>query len=632
MRFFKKVEYSALVFLSVSVLFANGAASETLRCVQNGEPLSVIAEGAQWTESAGYLEGSGEHNYLWADKNAGSGDFTLTATLSIHNLDGSAASFVIRESNFGFQGGSGTMFVEGPFFGGPTQSIGATPVNSGETFDFRIIYQNSLVLFIINQDTVYEKSNTADDNFGRMGFRPWRSTMRIVDWSIDGELVTPPPQPVRTNLFVSGRDGYNCYRIPSLITTNDGTVLAFCEARKNSCSDHGDIDLIAKRSEDNGATWSDAYLVYDKGGTADITIGNPCPVVDRTTGTIWLPFCENNDKVFVTGSEDDGLTWAAPVEITSSVKGQDWGWYATGPGVGIQVREGPKAGRLVIPCDHREHIGGNWIMKSHVFYSDDNGSTWVLGGTVGDDTDECQVAQLTDGRLMINMRNYGQPGKVRAVAYSDDYGENWGDISYDATLVEPICQASIIRMTWPENGERNRILFSNPAEAQDRIRMTVRLSYDEGDTWAVSKLINEGPSAYSCLSFLDDSTIGLLFEGGNTRYENIIFQKFTLQWLTDGSDSLLTTEPTETLPAQSAAADDPSVRIRCIRRELTLSLPTGIKNAELTIFSLNGRQIFQTAVESGDFVLEIPELTAGSVYAAQIKAEEMTISGRFIVR
>ena len=358
-------------------------------------------------------------------------------------------------------------------------------------------------------------------------------------------------EPQVTDIFISGQDGYAVYRIPALITTMDGTLLALCEGRKNSSDDEGDIDLVMKRSEDNGQTWSALELVYETGGTAAITIGNPCPVIDRTNGKIHLPFCEDNDKVFIISSDDDGNTWSAPSEITSDVKDSSWGWYATGPGVGIQLKYGPKAGRLIIPCDH----GYDGHQYSHVFYSDDNGASWTLGGTVGADTDECQVVELTDGRLMINMRNYGQPAMMRAVAYSDDYGETWGDISYDATLVEEACQASMIRMTWPEDG-KSRILFSNPADDWNRIRMTVRVSYDEGDTWAVSKIVNDGASAYSCLSLLADNTIGLLFENGNSLYDRIVFYKFSLKWLTGGNDSMAVDSGLVLTPQKSRIALD----------------------------------------------------------------------------
>jgi len=357
-----------------------------------------------------------------------------------------------------------------------------------------------------------------------------------------GELIaatTTPP--FRTDVFVSGRDGYHTYRIPAIVVTNEGTLLAFCEGRKSSSSDHGDVDLVMKRSENNGETWLEQQVVYEKGRTDDITIGNPCPVVDGQTGIIWLPFCEDNNDVFITHSEDGGKTWVSPRKITSDVKDPEWGWYATGPGVGIQIQHGAKSGRLVIPCNHsvnRKRPGDNNYFSfkhSHVFYSDDHGKSWTLGASAAAGTNESQVVELTDGRLMLNMRNYNKTdgGKMRAVACSEDFGESWGKLQFDPTLIEPVCQASILRYSWPEDGQKSRILFSNPADREERVRMTVRLSYDEGRTWPVKRIVHPERCEYSCLTVLQDSTIGLLFKGDR----KIMFVRFSLPWLA-GDDSL----------------------------------------------------------------------------------------------
>jgi len=344
--------------------------------------------------------------------------------------------------------------------------------------------------------------------------------------------------PKQTAVWRSGADGYHTYRIPALIVTKHGTLLAFCEGRKNSRKDHGDIDLMLKRSTDGGQTWSDQTVVYEEGDGAEITIGNPCPVVDEDTGAVWLPFCRDNRDVLVTRSTDDGLTWSKPIDITKGVKDPGWGrWYATGPGVGIQLRRGPRKGRLVIPCDHRERAKGDWMMHSHVFFSDDHGGTWQLGGSAAPHTDECQVVELSDGRLMINMRNYwGRKGKqsdrggMRAIAWSDDGGQTWPDLQFDRTLVEPVCQA---RLLADPSGKGRRLLFSNPATKKDRVNMTVRLSDDEGKAWSASQVLYPGPSAYSCLAVLPDGTIGCLYERGKRdSYQTITFARFDLEWLT----------------------------------------------------------------------------------------------------
>ncbi len=334
------------------------------------------------------------------------------------------------------------------------------------------------------------------------------------------------------DVFVSGQDGYHTYRIPSVIVSPKGTVLAFCEGRRKSRSDTGDIDLVLKRSTDGGATWSPLQVVWDDGPN---TVGNPCPVVDRDTGTIWLPLTHNLGEdheskiidrtakgtrtVWLVKSTDDGVTWSKPVEITKDVKKPEWTWVATGPGIGIQA----KNGRLVIPCDFVEaetKKGG-----SHVIWSADHGATWTLGGAIVGGVNECQVVERSDGSLLLNMRNYHTFERERAVATSSDGGATWSAVQRDAALVEPACQASILRYSW----EPSRVLFSNPADRKIRVQMTVRMSKDEGATWTTVKDLGDAPAAYSCLTALPDRKAGCLYETGvKSPYEKIVFARFPL--------------------------------------------------------------------------------------------------------
>lgn len=355
-------------------------------------------------------------------------------------------------------------------------------------------------------------------------------------------------QPYYTDVFVSGKDGYHTYRIPALLVAKNGTLLAFCEGRKNSRRDYGDIDLLLKRSDDGGKTWSNQQVIWDEGTN---TCGNPCPVVDQATGTIWLLMTWNRGdddenaikkgagkdtrRVWVSRSEDNGITWSKPSEITNTVKQPHWRWYATGPGVGIQLQQGPWKGRLVIPCDHSaipsqsDPNGYN----SHVIISDDHGKTWKLGGVIRPMVNECQVVELTDGTLMLNMRNYDRSKTTRALASSSDSGITWSQVVHDPALIEPLCQASFLRYSWPDADGKSRLLFSNPASTNKRVEMTVRLSYDEGKTWPVSKLLYTGPSAYSCLATLPDGDIACLYEAGQEHsYEEIAFARFSIDWLT----------------------------------------------------------------------------------------------------
>jgi sialidase-1 len=315
--------------------------------------------------------------------------------------------------------------------------------------------------------------------------------------------------------------------------TRKGTLLAFAEGRKKGTSDTGDIDVVLRRSTDGGGTWGPLQVVWDD---AENTCGNPCPVQDRTTGAIWLPLTHNLGKdhekdivggtatgsrtVWMTRSDDDGATWAKPVEITKDVKKPEWTWFATGPGVGIQTKDGT----LVVPCDSKD-LGGKKGF-AFVMTSADGGKTWKTGGTVGDLWNECQVVELGDGALMLNMRNHDRAKRQRGVAISKDGGATWSEAVPDPALVEPVCQASLLRH--PGGG----LLFSNPGTDKTRTRMTVRLSTDGGKTWPASKVLHEGPSAYSCLAALPDGSIYCLYERGEkSPYERITVARFSPEWL-----------------------------------------------------------------------------------------------------
>ena len=250
-------------------------------------------------------------------------------------------------------------------------------------------------------------------------------------------------------------------------------------------------------------------------------------------------------RVYLTFSDDDGLTWAPLQEISATTRQDHWRWYATGPCRGIQLERGEHAGRLVIPANHSDHSNPDeHPYRSHVIFSDDHGHSWQLGGVLGGKTNESTIVELSDGRLMDNMRSYHGEHR-RAIATSGDGGATWSDVTLDPTLVEPVCQASVLRYTFPDVDGTSRILFSNPASTA-RQMMTVRLSYDEGQTWPVAKLVCIGSAAYSCLTVLPDRSIGLLYERDG--YRKIAFARFDLEWLTDGRDKLGSRPPGPTRP------------------------------------------------------------------------------------
>ncbi|PHN05920.1 sialidase family protein [Flavilitoribacter nigricans] len=342
-------------------------------------------------------------------------------------------------------------------------------------------------------------------------------------------------------LWTKGTGDYNNYRIPALIVTTRGSVLAFCEGRE--AGDTGDINLLLKRSTDHGKTWSDERIIWDDGNN---TCGNPCPVIDETTGRIYLFMTwnlgsdhesdiilkksEDTRHPYVCYSDDDGLTWSSPVDLSESCKDPAWGWYATGPGVGIQIKNGPHRGRLVIPANHSyddpngKIRGGPYGYGAHVLLSDDHGRSWRKSASIRPGCNESQVVELSDGTLMMNMRSYNDK-YARASAISTDGGESWSEIKHELQLVESKCQAGILNFGKYKGKEL--ILFSNPAVPVGRTHMTVKSSLDDAQTWTSAKLIFPGPAAYSSLTRLANGRVGLFFENGDKgAYDQMLFISF----------------------------------------------------------------------------------------------------------
>lgn len=338
--------------------------------------------------------------------------------------------------------------------------------------------------------------------------------------------VTQPSQPV----FMAGEEKYTCFRIPAIIKLKNGDLLAFAEGRKNGCSDTGDIDVVMKRSTDGGRSWSSLQVIWNDG---DNTCGNPAPVIDSSSGHISLLTTWNlgsdresqiidqkstgTRRVYLIRSKDRGNSWSKPKDITAKVKLNNWTWYATGPGSGIQIKNGSFRGRIIIGCDHIEAITKKYY--SHAIYSDNHGRTWKLGGSSPrDQVNECEVVELPGNRLMMNMRNYDRNQKTRQVMFSDDGGLSWSGQKHQQDLIEPICQASLL-------SHNNLLFFSNPASQDKREKLCIKISYNHGITWPDSILLYAGPSAYSDLVLLSDKNIGCLYERGEeSPYEQITFE------------------------------------------------------------------------------------------------------------
>ena len=336
-------------------------------------------------------------------------------------------------------------------------------------------------------------------------------------------------------VFIAGTEGYACFRIPAIIKLKNNDLIAFAEGRKKGCSDTGDIDLVYKRSKDGGKTWSALQVIWDDENN---TCGNPAPIVDHRTGNVILLCTWNlggdNEKDIIAGQSRDtrrvfslmsknmGQRWTRPREITKKVKKNNWTWYATGPGSGLQIESGVYKGRMVVGCDHIEAKTKKYF--SHSIFSDNGGKKWKLGGSSPrDQVNECEIAEIENGNLIINMRNYDRTKRTRQVAYSDDGGLSWHNQRHADELIEPICQGSMISY-------KNDLFFSNPASSEKRINLSVKWSGDGGGSWRNGITLHEGPSAYSDLVVIRDGMLGCLFEGGaESPYEHILFAKVLLK-------------------------------------------------------------------------------------------------------
>lgn len=333
----------------------------------------------------------------------------------------------------------------------------------------------------------------------------------------------------------SGDDGVESYRIPGLVTTNAGTLLGVYDVRHNNSADLQEyVEIGLSRSTDGGQTWEKMRIPMSFGEYGGLPkaqngCGDPAILVDKQTGTIWIVAAwthgmgwnrawtnsmpgmdkEHTAQLVMVKSEDDGRTWSEPINVTEQMKDPSWYFFFQGPGRGITMDDGT----LVFAS---QYIGKDKIPNAGIMYSKDHGKTWKVSKHARTNTTESQVAEIAPGVLMLNMRD--NRGGSRAVSTTTDMGETWKEHESSRTaLPESICMASLIHVKAKDNVlGKDILLFSNPNTTEGRHSMTIKASLDGGYTWLPENqlLVDSGSSwGYSCLSMIDQETVGILYEG-----------------------------------------------------------------------------------------------------------------------
>jgi sialidase-1 len=370
-------------------------------------------------------------------------------------------------------------------------------------------------------------------------------------------------EPELSDVFVAGENGFPAIRIPSVVVTKDGTVLAFAEARNAPHPDQAANKIVLKRSTDDGRTWGAMQIIAADGGNS---LNNPTTLVEQDNGRVWLMYQRipahlketsrqiatgyegtNIYRNFLIGSDDNGVTWSHPRDVTRSTKRPTGATtIASGPGIGIQLTRGPHKGRIIFPFNE----GPFWQWNNFTVFSDDRGATWRYGenvpgviildakGQPRSQVNEVQMVELADGSVRLNSRQFAG-AKVRKTAVSHDGGVTWSPIADVPELRDPSCMGSIFRFALPGDGVKSRILYSGP-DSSKRENGTIHISYDEGKTWPVKKVLFPGSFGYSVLTKLSDGTIGCFFEADGA--DRMVFARFPLSWL-EGIGTTAKSEP-----------------------------------------------------------------------------------------
>lgn len=351
----------------------------------------------------------------------------------------------------------------------------------------------------------------------------------------------------RTLVLAPGDYGSVSYRIPAVITADDGSLVTFSDKRKFGSGDlPEDIDIVCRRSTDGGISWSEPLTIaegtgYNHGyGDACLLKTNSGRLISLFIGqgSLWNSTAVNPMRSYMVTSDDHGITWSEPVDITSQIYGagcpdpvrSKWQASFFGSGRGLTLRDG----RLMVAIAVREVLS-NSILNNYIVYSDDEGETWNVSSRAMQQGDEAKVTELNDGTILLSSRTNG----YRMWAKSEDRGITWGEKNYWTDVWGNACNGDMMRYTSTIDGyEKNRLLHTLPND-YSRTKVSMWISYDEGTSWPVKKVLCEGASAYSSVTILPDGTIGVYLEEDETVPYKMYFLNFSLDWLTDGADKYM---------------------------------------------------------------------------------------------
>lgn len=454
------------------------------------------------------------------------------------------------------------------------------------------------------------------------------------------EIVNPSPSGDReiilahTLLFQPGDYNSTNYRIPGVITAKDGSIVAVTDKRKYNQGDlPEDIDIVCRRSTDGGHTWSEPYTIAQgtgyNHGFGDCVLAwtnDDNGLIAGFVGGVglWNSTPSNPIRSYIARSYDNGQTWTEPEDITDFIFGSNcvvpehrtWRASFFGSGNGLIT----STGRIMFVAAIRETTAQS--LSNYAVYSDDNGITWHVSGRASVSGDEAKVTELVDGRILMSIRHNGK----RWYNISNDGGETWqSSTSTWNDITAPACNGDMIRYTSVNQGfNKNRLLHSVPF-GSSRTDVSVYISYDEGETWPVRKCIVPYSSAYSSLCVLPDGTIGLYVEEeypGNSGYSTV-FYNFSLEWLTDGADSLDPTFIAENEQQRSSIDVYPVPATSCI------VFNEAVKNVE--IFDVTGKLVIYKQIAATEKPLvDVSELDKGLYFVVCVDANGVLRNGRFI--